>query len=293
MTFTAELLSWYRVHHRDLPWRHTRDPYLIWISEVIFQQTRIRQGLEYYNRFTGRFPDVNTLAGASEEEVLKLWQGLGYYTRARNLHASAIYIARERGGRFPDSYKEILKLKGVGDYTAAAIASIAFRIPEPVVDGNVMRFVSRYAGITAAVDSPEGKQAIRHFAAQRIDREDPGTYNQAMMEFGALHCRQKNPLCNHCPFVRECFAFRQGKISDLPLKKKKASLKDRYFHYFVIGDGEMFWLNKRTGKDIWKNLYEFPLIETASPVSPEEILLSDAWKNLSGDGIFENTGRIS
>jgi A/G-specific adenine glycosylase len=272
MNFTKQLLKWYDTHHRDLPWRQTRDPYKIWVSEIILQQTRIGQGLDYYNRFVTRFKTVKDLASADEREVLKLWQGLGYYSRARSMHQSAKEIVKTYNGKFPSEYDEILKLKGIGDYTAAAIASIAFDQPYSVVDGNVLRFFSRYFGVTDAVDKASGKRTILDLARQMIDSGNPGKFNQAVMEFGALQCKPGVPDCNVCPFRKTCFACSHDKIEQLPVKSVSVSAKDRYFNYLVFYHKDQksnitLYLNKREENDIWKNLYDFPLIETGKPVS--------------------------
>jgi A/G-specific adenine glycosylase len=270
MTFTKILLDWYRINHRDLPWRHTSDPYKIWISEIIFQQTRISQGLDYYLRFTGRYPDVASLAAASEEDILKMWQGLGYYSRARNLHKAAGSVMTEHGGVFPSTYPEIRKLSGIGDYTAAAIASVAFGMPHPVVDGNVLRFFSRYFGITDPVNTAAGKSAIEKIARKHIDKKNPGDFNQAVMEFGALHCKPSGPDCGTCVFRKTCFAYTHGMVDTLPVKDKGRTPEDRYFNYLVFftgkGSERSLFLKKRTGEDIWRNLYDFPCIETPKPI---------------------------
>jgi A/G-specific adenine glycosylase len=275
MTFTQKLLRWYHENHRDLPWRHTSDPYMIWISEIIFQQTRISQGLDYYLRFTGKYPDVASLAAAREEDILKMWQGLGYYSRARNLHKAARSVMTDHGGVFPSDYKEIRKLSGIGDYTAAAIASVAFGLPHPVVDGNVLRFFSRYFGITGPVNSAAGKSAILDLALQHIDKKNPGDFNQAVMEFGALHCKPSGPDCSSCVFSERCFAYNHGQVDNLPLKDKGRAPETRHFNYLVFYTGEgserTLFLKKRTGEDIWKNLYDFPCVETLTPIDQEAL----------------------
>jgi A/G-specific adenine glycosylase len=296
MNFTKTLLSWYNRNHRKLPWRETRDPYRIWISEVVLQQTRIEQGLEYYLRFTRRFPDVQHLAEASEKEVLRLWQGLGYYSRARNLHVAAREIMKNHGGEFPSEYKEIRALKGVGDYTAAAIASISFGLQYPVVDGNVLRFFSRCFGVEEPVDKAAGKKRILDIARKMMDAEDPGQYNQAIMEFGALQCKPGLPDCSACPFRKSCFAFIHGKVPELPLKSATAVTRNRYFHYLVItheepGKGTSVILKKRGGNDIWKNLYDFPLIESQRPLSLDKLRSMKEWKSITGSEQVEIQGR--
>ena len=288
MTFTKTILEWYGNNSRDLPWRKTIDPYRIWISEVIFQQTRIVQGLAYYSRFIERFPTISDLAKADEEVVLKTWQGLGYYSRARNLHAAAKDILENHHGIFPDSYEKLLKLKGVGEYTAAAIASIAFDQPYPVVDGNVLRFFSRYFGINTPIDTNKGKKQIYTKALSLIDKKQPGIFNQAIMEFGALHCKPVNPDCDRCPFNNKCLAFLEGNVGLLPVKSKPKKQKARYFNYLVIlwenGKKEKFlYLRKREEKDVWKNLYDFPMIEGTEEISEEGLFSSQEWMKIIGE----------
>jgi A/G-specific adenine glycosylase len=262
MKFSKKLISWYKKNKRDLPWRHTNDPYKIWLSEIILQQTRIEQGLSYYIKFVSRFPNVHILAEASEREVLKLWQGLGYYSRARNLHKTAIAIASDFNGQFPDNYNDLLQLSGIGEYTAAAVSSFAYNEPRPVVDGNVLRFLSRINGIITPVDTISGKKMITDIALKQVDRKRPGDFNQAVMEFGALFCTPRNPNCTLCIFRSECKAYLLNKVHSIPVKTKKSTLRKRYFHYFVIlYKHQLVYLKKRSGQDIWKNLYDFPLIE--------------------------------
>ncbi len=284
MNFTTELLLWYQQHKRDLPWRQTRDPYLIWLSEIILQQTRIEQGLPYYHRFIHAFPSVYHLAAASEQQVLKLWQGLGYYSRARNLHVSAKEIVDKYHGKFPSAYPDIVRLKGIGSYTAAAIASIAFNVPVAVVDGNVLRFLSRYSGFRDPVDSGAAVKAIRSIASERMDTEDPGSFNQAMMEFGAKQCIPRNPDCCRCVFRKECFAFNHQMVEQLPVKKKKPTQVNRYFYYFLIHvKGKAgFYLMKRKENDIWKNLFTFPCIETSRHCSLEKLMSEIEWQHIFG-----------
>jgi A/G-specific adenine glycosylase len=265
MKFSRQLLTWYSKHKRDLPWRHTKDPYLIWLSEIILQQTRIEQGKPYYEKFMEAYPTVGHLAAADEQEVLKLWQGLGYYSRARNLHETARTIASENGGVFPGSYAGIRRLKGIGDYTAAAIASICFDLPYAVMDGNVMRFIARLHGIAESIDLPETKKKILAIANESMDLLKPGDFNQALMEFGATVCKPANPDCADCLFARNCFAFSNNKVDELPARKAKAIIRHRFLHFMVFTFSdlgtEFTYLNKRTGNDIWKNLYDFPYLE--------------------------------
>jgi A/G-specific adenine glycosylase len=283
MNFTSELINWYQQNKRDLPWRETRDPYKIWISEIILQQTRVAQGLEYYYRFIETFPNVVSLAQAPEDQVLKLWQGLGYYSRARNLHFTAKFIANELQGVFPTNYQQLIKLKGVGEYTAAAIASIAYNEPVAVVDGNVMRFLSRYFGIEEAIDSAKAKKLFRETANELIDIQNPALYNQALMEFGALQCTPRNPVCENCPFRLLCIAFNENKINDLPVKGKKTKISERFFNYLFINHENSFYLSQRKHKDIWLNLYELPLIETDNLLHINELTNTEAWKKIFSD----------
>ena len=247
------------------------DPYRVWISEIILQQTQVKQGTAYYQRFIDRFPDVYSLAMSTEQEVLKVWQGLGYYSRARNLHIAAKQIVDEYNGHFPHDYHMIRKLKGVGEYTAAAIASIAFGLPYAAVDGNVYRVLSRIFEIETPIDQPKGKKEFSDLAHQLIDRTHPGRFNEALMEFGALQCVPKNPQCDECPFEGQCLAKAHHKIAQLPVKAKKGRIKDRYFTYLHLHYKDTVYLEKRIKKDIWQNLYQFPLIETLKTLTPEEL----------------------
>jgi len=296
MDFAEKLKNWYAVNKRHLPWRETTDPYKIWISEVILQQTRIDQGLDYYLRFVGRFPDVRSLANASEDEILKLWQGLGYYSRARNMHFTAKTIVERYNGKFPETFEGLIALKGVGPYTAAAIASIGFGRATPVIDGNVMRVISRWFAIDEAVDSGKGKKMIGEALAEIFDSDDPGTFNQAIMDFGAMVCKPKNPNCQDCPFSLNCAAFSQNLVSELPRKSKAVKQVKRYFHYLVISflkDETMFiLLKKRDEKDIWGGLYEFPMIETGEGVEPDALMKSAQWQDFF-DGIDPEIIHIS
>ncbi len=279
--FSNKLIAWYLQNKRELPWRNTVNPYHIWLSEIMLQQTRVLQGLPYYLKFVEAYPKVEDLAKAPEDEVLKLWQGLGYYSRARNLHATAKMVSEERNGIFPNQYSDLLKLKGVGDYTASAIASICFNKPEAVVDGNVYRVLSRVFGISTPINTTAGQKEFKQLAQQLIDKKQPGTFNQAIMEFGARYCVPQNPDCGNCIFNDSCVAFQQKKVSELPVKIKAKPVKKRFFNYLVIlSENEHTILQQRTGKGIWQNLYEFPLIETS-----EEINLS-ALKKLPQFQIF-------
>ena len=263
--FADKLIDWYKENKRELPWRNTKDPYLIWISEIILQQTRVAQGYDYFVRFIQRFPDVYTLAEAEEDEVLKYWQGLGYYSRARNLHAAACTMAASGG--FPRTYQEVLSLKGVGEYTAAAICSFAYDMPCAVVDGNVYRVLSRWMGIDTPIDSTAGKKLFAQVADELLDRNRPALYNQAIMDFGALQCTPVSPGCLCCPLMDSCVALAEGKVDSLPVKMHKTKVTNRYFNYIYVRTGEYTYIRKRTGNDIWKNLYEPLLIETDTALS--------------------------
>ena len=288
--FNAAIHSWYSLFKRDLPWRNTRDPYFIWLSEIILQQTRINQGLSYYIRFSEEFPTISHLATASEDQILKLWQGLGYYSRARNLHFTAKYIFENRQGIFPNDYHSIRSLKGIGDYTAAAIASISFNLEFPVVDGNVFRVLSRFFGISEPIDTSTGKKAFYYLAKEIIKGTDPGMHNQALMEFGALQCIPVNPDCQQCPLNERCFAFSTNRISELPVKQNKNKHRDRYFNYLVIIGKNRIWMRKRVEKDIWKNLFEFPLVETNEETEIETLIVKDDFRNIvqSNQFVIEN-----
>jgi len=283
MFLSSTLIQWYQTHKRDLPWRDIADPYKIWISEIILQQTRVNQGLDYYHRFIERFPDVNSLAAATEDEVLKYWQGLGYYSRARNLHKAAHQIINKHKGVFPNTYEEVIQLAGIGDYTAAAICSFAYNLPFAVVDGNVFRVLSRLFGIDTPIDSTAGKKVFKQLAQEILDTVQPGLHNQAMMEFGALQCVPVSPACNVCPFADRCIAFSKNQVSLLPVKRQKIQTKERFFNYLFIKAGNHTWLQKRTKNDIWKNLYEFPLIEADKLLDKNELSQHEYFKALFAD----------
>ncbi|NDW08673.1 A/G-specific adenine glycosylase [Dysgonomonas sp. 520] len=285
---SSALVFWYNANKRDLPWRDTKDPYLIWLSEVILQQTRVDQGLSYYNKFAERFPFVEDLANADEDEVLKLWQGLGYYSRARNLHATARNITDNYNGVFPDNYKTILSLKGVGEYTAAAISSFSFNIPVATVDGNVYRVLSRLFVIQEPIDTGRGKKVFSQLAQEILDKKSPAMHNQAMMEFGALQCVPVSPKCSECPLSNVCEAYKLNLVSSFPVKQGKVTIKNRYFNYFDIRYGEYTYINKRGVNDIWKNLYELPLIETSSAQSMESILQDNSFSEMFPENSINN-----
>ena len=266
MDFSNSLMLWYLQNKRDLPWRKTVDPYKIWLSEIMLQQTRVAQGTPYFLSFVSAFPTVFDLANADEEQVLKLWQGLGYYSRARNLHKTAQYVANELSGIFPDNYNDLLKLKGVGEYTAAAIASFSYNEAVPVVDGNVFRVLSRYFNIDTDIAAASAKKEFAALAFELMPKDNPALFNQAIMEFGALQCVPKSPNCGVCIFNTSCAALQKKKVDQLPVKSKKLKVRNRFFNYLVVSDdNENTIIQKRTAKGIWHNLYEFPLIETDAP----------------------------
>ena len=280
MSFETIICNWYKENRRDLPWRNTKNPYKIWLSEVILQQTRVEQGLPYYHAFVDNYPTVQLLADANEDDILKLWQGLGYYSRARNMHAAAKFIASDCGGKFPSTYDDIRALKGVGDYTAAAIASFAYKLCYPVIDGNVYRVLARYFGISSAIDSTTGKKEFKALAEQLIPKASPDIYNQAIMEFGAIQCTPKKPNCLFCPLQKSCYAYGKGTISQFPFKAKKVKQRNRFFNYLVLIDNQNTFLQKRTGKDVWQGLFQFPLIETPKVIEEKELKQSKEWNTL-------------
>lgn len=259
--FTSELLRWYHDHPRPLPWKADNDPYKTWVSEIIMQQTRVAQGTPYYLRFIEAFPTIDDLANAPESKVLKLWEGLGYYSRARNMHFTAKQIQETYDSVFPDAYDDILKLKGIGPYTAAAIASFSFGLSYPVVDGNVLRVISRYFGIEKSIDDIQTKKEITKICEDLIRDVDPAVFNQAIMNFGATQCVPKSPNCVKCYLSKECKAYKANSVSIIPVRTKKVKQRSRYFQYYVIVDGDHMYLRQRRNKDIWKGLYEFPMIE--------------------------------
>lgn len=285
MNFAQEIIAWYHIHKRDLPWRNTSDPYVIWLSEIILQQTRVEQGTPYFNRFNEKYPTVADFAAASEEEILKLWQGLGYYSRGRNMHHTANIVMEEHYGYFPKSYDKLIKLKGVGEYTAAAISSFAGNEPKAVVDGNVFRLLSRYFGISTPINSPKGKKEFTELANQLIDREQPGLFNQAMMEFGSLQCKPQNPLCGTCPVRPDCQAYNTNRIQELPVKLRNTKVRSRYFNYIVAVKGDQILMNKRGPGDIWENLHDLPLFETSEPIAPEKLIISEEFVNSFGNAV--------
>lgn len=277
--FSEKLAEWYLKHRRNLPWRGTREPYKVWLSEIILQQTRVAQGMPYYNRFIENFPDVFALARASEEAVLRCWQGLGYYSRARNLHRCAQTIVQQYGGVFPDSFKELLKLPGIGPYTAAAVASICYHEPVAVVDGNVFRVISRVFGIDADITSTEGKETFQRMASLLIEGRNPEDHNQALMEFGALWCTPRQPQCDSCVFSHSCFAFQHNMQHLLPVKSKSKVPEKRFFYYFVVRNGNSLLMKKRGNRDIWQGLYDFMLVEKPRAVRSPRMLAENIFSD--------------
>lgn len=270
-SFNKKIINWHWQHPRNLPWKATSNAYYIWLSEIILQQTRVEQGLPYYVKFVNQYPKVEDLANAPLDEILKLWEGLGYYSRARNLHLAAQQIVSDFNGQLPNAYDELLKIKGIGNYTAAAIASFAFNLPHAVVDGNVFRVLSRVFGISTPIDIPKGKQEFEQLANKLLDKQEPALFNQAIMDFGALQCVPKNPNCKQCVFQKECFAFNNNQIENLPFKEKKIKKKDRYFHFLVCYNEEDILIVQRREKDIWQELFQFPLVESDSSILPPSL----------------------
>ncbi|MES2807419.1 MAG: A/G-specific adenine glycosylase [Bacteroidota bacterium] len=273
MNFSDELIKWYHENKRDLPWRHTTNAYIIWLSEVILQQTRVEQGLPYFNRFAEKYPTVTDFAAAEEDQVLRLWQGLGYYSRGRNMLKTARMVQDEYGGVFPSKYDELIKLKGIGEYTAAAISSFSANEARAVVDGNVYRVLSRYFGIAEPINSTAGKKIFQATATDFLNKKNPALHNQAIMEFGALLCKPKNPACGTCPVRLGCYAFKHNATTTLPVKLKKLSIKQRFINYFLYTDGDTILMNKRAEGDIWANMYDLPMVETQEQLPIEELLV--------------------
>jgi len=286
--FTAKLMKWNRnLNTRAMPWKGEKDPYKIWLSEIILQQTRVEQGLGYYERFIRAFPTVKHLAKAPQKKVFKLWEGLGYYTRCKNLVATAAFISKEKKGIFPADYETILSLKGVGPYTAAAIASFAYNLPHAVLDGNVFRVLSRYFGINTPIDTPAGKKLYTMLAHELLHRKEPGLYNQAIMDFGAVVCKPQQPLCGQCPQKNDCQALKYNIVKDLPIKEKQLKKKNRWLYYFIVEiKKDTVLIRKRTGKDIWENLYEFVLYERNQLLAPGKKTLTPVLKELFGNQLI-------
>jgi A/G-specific adenine glycosylase len=266
--FTTHLIAWHATENqRSLPWKSEKDPYKIWLSEVILQQTRALQGLPYYLAFTEAYPTVHDMAAANDDEVFRLWQGLGYYNRCKNMLATARYISKELGGVFPKTYEELLQLKGIGPYTAAAISSFAFGLPQAVVDGNVYRVLARYFGIDDPFDTTAGKIVFSTLAQELLDKKSSAAYNQAIMDFGAVVCTPRNPTCDECPLQKKCIAFHHKLIDILPVRSKKKTVRTRYFNYLLLKWQEKVWIQKRTSNDIWENLHQPYLVESTEPLT--------------------------
>ena len=283
MNLSGELQNWYLQHKRDLPWRNTSDAYTIWLSEVILQQTRVEQGLPYFYRFFEKYPDVTAFAHATEDEILKLWQGLGYYSRGRNMLQTARQILENNQGIFPTAYQDLIQLKGIGEYTAAAISSFAADEAKAVVDGNVYRVLARWFGVDEPINSPTGKKLFQQLADEVLDRKHPGQHNQSMMEFGAMLCKPKNPDCGICPVREGCNAYQTKRINLLPVKLKNVKIRERYFNYFLVTDQDQILLNKRSIDNIWANMYDLPLIETEAYTPVEELPSLPEFNRFFGD----------
>lgn len=286
MTFSEEIIEWYHKHKRDLPWRNTKDSYIIWLSEIIMQQTRVEQGMPYFNRFAEKYPTVKHFASATEEEILKLWQGLGYYSRGRNMHQTSRAVMEEHAGYFPKNYDSLIRLKGIGEYTAAAISSFSSNEAKAVVDGNVFRLLSRYFGIDTPINTVKGKKIFTDLANELLDQTQAGTFNQAMMEFGSLQCKPKNPDCLQCPLQTSCEARLKNKINDLPVKLKSQKSKDRYFNYIVAIKNNKILVNKRCSGDIWENMIDLPLFETDSPIEVPDLIQSEKFIGAFGKQVL-------
>jgi len=286
MNFSNKLVSWYQNNKRDLPWRNTVNPYHIWLSEIILQQTRVLQGTPYYLAFLNAFPTIEDLANASEDKVLKMWQGLGYYSRARNLHYTAKDIVNNFGGEFPKDHKQVLKLKGVGVYTAAAITSFAFDMPYAVVDGNVIRVLSRMFGVSIPFDTSAGKKEFQYLAQELLIENEAAIYNQAIMEFGAIQCRPKSPNCSSCPMQDFCIAYTTNTVSELPVKSKKIKVKNRFLHFLIIEQKDNIFLGKRKS-GIWTGLYEFPFLEFPIKIDENQVMQSDEWSDIFLNPIYD------
>lgn len=285
MIFSDELIQWYLKNKRDLPWRNTTDAYAIWLSEIILQQTRVEQGLPYFYRFIEKYPDVKSFASADEGDILNLWQGLGYYSRGRNMLKTAREVVNQYDGKFPTAYQQLIDLKGIGEYTAAAISSFAANEGRAVVDGNVFRVLARYFGISEPINSTKGKKIFQDIAGELLNKEHPGLHNQAMMEFGAMLCKPKSPGCEVCPVRTGCYAFDNNAITILPQKLKKTKIRERFLNYLLITDGDTILMNKRDEKDIWANMHDLPLIETSTYLAASEVSALPQTKEFFGENI--------
>lgn len=286
MNFQKEIVKWYNTHKRNLPWRNTTDAYVIWLSEIILQQTRVEQGLPYFNRFLENYPTVVDFANASETEILKHWQGLGYYSRGRNMLFTAKQVVDIHHGVFPLSYSDLIKLKGIGEYTAAAISSFANNEAKAVLDGNVFRVLARYFGIEEPINSTIGKKKFSTLAQDLIEDQQPSLYNQAIMEFGALHCKPKLPLCAVCPLKFDCFAYNNNKVDFLPIKLKKVKVRERYFNYFLGLDDDLILTKQRVAGDVWQQMYDLPLIETDKLLAISDLSFVKLVNNMFGKKVI-------
>lgn len=295
MNFSDEITQWYHNNKRDLPWRNTTDAYVIWLSEIILQQTRVEQGMPYFYRFLERYPNVAAFAAAHEDDILKLWQGLGYYSRGRNMLTTARLVNEQYKGAFPNQYEQLIKLKGIGEYTASAISSFAANEAKAVVDGNVYRVLARYFGISEPINSTKGKKLFQETANSILNHDHAGLHNQAMMELGAIICKPKSPACGICPVNTGCYAFLNNATTQLPVKLKTVKVRERYLNYILITDGDKVLMNKRGMKDIWANMYDLPLIETSEMLDPYEVLQLRETRDLFGDEaeIIEVSGPIT
>jgi A/G-specific adenine glycosylase len=286
MNFQQEIINWYLVNKRELPWRNTSDPYIIWLSEIILQQTRVEQGLPYFNKFLDNFPTIQDFASASEDQVLKLWEGLGYYSRGRNMLHTARAVVALHEGTFPSAYDVLIRLKGIGDYTAAAISSFAAKESRAVLDGNVFRVLSRFYGIDLPINSTAGKKAFSELAFKLIQGQDSSVYNQAIMEFGALQCKPKQPLCESCPLRPGCFAFNHNQTQLLPVKIKSNQKKVRFFNYFLVEQEDLVLIKQRQAGDVWQQLYDFPLIELPGEVADHRDTFNEFVLDLFGQDVI-------
>jgi len=286
MTFSEVIIDWYQKHKRDLPWRNTNDPYIIWLSEIIMQQTRVEQGMPYFNRFAEKYPTVKHFASATEEEILKLWQGLGYYSRGRNMHQTSQAVMEEHAGYFPKNYDSLIRLKGIGEYTAAAISSFSSNEAKAVVDGNVFRLLSRYFGIDTPINTGKGKKIFTDLANELLDHTQAGIFNQAMMEFGSLQCKPKNPDCRICPLQTSCEARLKNRIHELPVKIKAQKSRERYFNYILALKNDQILVNKRRSGDIWENMFDLPLFETESPAEIPDLVQSENFIKAFGNQVL-------
>ena len=286
MNFSKEIIDWYQQNKRDLPWRRTEDPYIIWLSEIIMQQTRVEQGMPYFNQFAEKYPTVKHFAEANEEDILKLWQGLGYYSRGRNMHHTAQLVMEEHAGYFPRNYNSLIRLKGIGEYTAAAISSFSSGEAKAVVDGNVFRLLSRYYGIDTPINSSKGKKIFTDLANELLDKSRAGIFNQAIMEFGSLQCKPKNPDCFSCPLSISCHALSTGQVNNLPVKIKSQKIRERHFNYILAIKDEFILINKRGPGDIWENMIDLPLFESESKIEAHDLIKSEDFIKLFGNEVF-------